>query len=664
MTDSENIYQAIFEKSIDAILIITPDGDIQSANRAACKLFARTETEIREIGRNGLLDPSDQRIAVLLSERNKTGKTSGEVNFRRRDGSVFPADITSTIFIDSDGRERGITVIRDITLRTEAEELLSASNELLKRINRATSKYELIKSVTEFLRLKYGFEAVGVRLKEGEDYPYFQSSGFSNDFILLEKNLCSYDIDRKVIKDSEGNPILDCMCGNVISSRFDPSQPFFTPHGSFWSNCTTELLATTTEADRKARTRNRCNGEGYESVGLFPLKSGDKTFGLLQVNDKRTGMFTPVRIKVLEILGDNLAIALAKFKMEEELLSSEEKYRLLAEQSDVGVGFYSPEGMILYFNTQALKNMGGKAEDYIGKSLIEVFGKKEGTRFINRIREEIRLNKSLVFEDYFESPTGKYWFSSSHSVVCNSKGEVIGVQVVSHDISERKLFEEKLNQATLELRELTRHLLDVREEERTLIARDLHDDLGQKLTALNMDISWLKSRIGVQSRTVENKFHQMSLLISGTIESIQKLSYGLRPSILDDLGLIPAIEWQTRDFGKASGIKTKFFQSPQNLSFNGKISLVVFRIVQETLTNVARHSGATRVVVRLNFEDNLLEVSIKDNGKGIDQKEIESSKSFGLIGMRERVSAIGGELKITSSKGEGTIVALSVPVDA
>ncbi len=664
MSASENIYLAIFENSIDAILIATPDGGIQSANPAACKLFGRTETEIKEIGRKGLLDPSDYRIPLFLRERTETGKSSGEVNFRKRDGSVFPADITSTIFEDSKGKARSITIIRDITLRTEAEELLSTSNELLERINRATCKYDLIKSVTEFLREKYEFEAVGVRLKDGEDFPYYQSFGFSKEFILLEKDLCSYDKEGHPIKDPEENPILDCMCGNVIRSRFDQSAPFFTPHGSFWSNSTTELLATTTEADRKARTRNHCNGEGYESVGLFPLKSGDNILGLLQVNDKRKGIFSATKLKVLEFLADNLAIAISKFIMEEELRGSEEKYRLLSEQSGVGVGLYSPEGKILYFNTRALENIGGKLEDYSGKSLIEVFGKKAGTKYINRLREKIRLKKNLVFEDYIESPTGKYWFSSSHSLVCNSKGEVIGVQVVSHDISDRKLFEEQLSQTTQELRELTRHLVEVREEERTLIARDLHDDLGQKLSALNMDISWLKSRIGVQSRTVENKFHQMSLLVTDTIESIQRISYGLRPSILDDLGLVPAIEWQIREFGKKSGIRTSFLHAPQNISFNGKISLVVFRIVQEALTNVARHSGATRVIVRVKFNDNLLEVSIKDNGSGINEKEVESSKSFGLIGMRERASVIGGELTIASNDRTGTIVSLSIPAVA
>jgi signal transduction histidine kinase len=164
---------------------------------------------------------------------------------------------------------------------------------------------------------------VGIRLKAGDDYPYYEARGFPEDFLLLENSLCERDADGQIQRDNVGNPCIACMCGNVICGRFDPAKPFFSPQGSFWTNGTTELLAGTTDADRQARTRNRCNGQGYESVALIPLRIGDNRLGLLQLNDRRKGMFTAQAIALWERLSSYLAVALAKSRAEEALRQSQ-----------------------------------------------------------------------------------------------------------------------------------------------------------------------------------------------------------------------------------------------------------------------------------------------------------------------------------------------------
>ncbi len=158
-------------------------------------------------------------------------------------------------------------------------------------MNESKGTADLVHSAVSFFRERSGFEAVGIRLKEGDDYPYFEASGFPEEFVRLENSLCARDASGQLICDSDGYPIHECMCGNVICGRFDPSKPFFTERGSFCTNCTTELLATTTDADRQTRTRNRCNGEGYESVALIALRVGEECLGLLQLNDRRKGSF-------------------------------------------------------------------------------------------------------------------------------------------------------------------------------------------------------------------------------------------------------------------------------------------------------------------------------------------------------------------------------------
>ena len=151
---------------------------------------------------------------------------------------------------------------------------------------------ETIREIVREIQKFTGFEAVGIRLRDGDDFPYLETRGFPDDFVKLENSLCARNTEGTIIRDHSGYPIMECMCGNVLQGRTDPSLPFFSQGGSFWTNCTTELLATSTEKDRQSRTRNRCNGEGYESVALIPLRSELETIGLLQLNDHRTGLFT------------------------------------------------------------------------------------------------------------------------------------------------------------------------------------------------------------------------------------------------------------------------------------------------------------------------------------------------------------------------------------
>ena len=170
----------------------------------------------------------------------------------------------------------------------------------------------LIQTVTLCLQKWLGCDAVGVRLRKGLDFPYYETRGFSSEFVLAESSLCERDSMNELVRDSEGHPVLECMCGNIVSGRFDPAKSFFTELGTFWTNSTTELLANTTEEDRQARTRNRCNGEGYESVALFPLKTGSEIHGLLQINDRRKDLFDSKSIALLEQVAVSIAFAVTQ----------------------------------------------------------------------------------------------------------------------------------------------------------------------------------------------------------------------------------------------------------------------------------------------------------------------------------------------------------------
>ena len=195
--------------------------------------------------------------------------------------------------------------IRQLLVQTE--QCQNLASQILELLDKTDSRTDLIKDILFLIKAATGFEAVGIRLSEGEDFPYYETIGFSKEFIRAERYLCTRDQIGRITRDSDGNPYLKCMCGNVICGRTNPSLPFFTEGGSFWTNSTTELLASTTEEDRQARTRNRCNSAGYESMALIPLRYDNKNIGLLQLNDSQKNLFTSNLIKFFEEIGSSLA---------------------------------------------------------------------------------------------------------------------------------------------------------------------------------------------------------------------------------------------------------------------------------------------------------------------------------------------------------------------
>ena len=149
-------------------------------------------------------------------------------------------------------------------------------------------------------------QSVGIRLHENGDYPYYVHEGFPEFFVLKENSVCAKDDEDNLLFDEDGTPLLECMCGNVLKGRFDSKLPYFTKKGSFWTNSTTQLLHTTTENERQSRTRNMCNYSGYESVALIPLRAGNMTLGLIQMNDPRENMFTLKEIENYEAIADRV----------------------------------------------------------------------------------------------------------------------------------------------------------------------------------------------------------------------------------------------------------------------------------------------------------------------------------------------------------------------
>jgi signal transduction histidine kinase len=239
---------------------------------------------------------------------------------------------------------------------------------------------------------------------------------------------------------------------------------------------------------------------------------------------------------------------------------------------------------------------------------------------------------------------------------------VQGVFAAARDITDHKKMEVELRNSKELLEKLNLHLQEIRENERSQIALNLHDDLGQRLTALYLDVAWLKSRIGVQSLAIRKKMEEISQLINETIEGIKEFSSFLRPAILFDLGLVPAINEQLGKFKKQTGIICLFYCEPEEFIIDDRLALVLYRILQEALTNISRHAGASTTEINLRVLKNTIVMVIKDDGIGIDQDKINSLTSMGIAGIKERLKSVNGRVLIEGEKGVGTIMKVLIPL--
>jgi signal transduction histidine kinase len=236
------------------------------------------------------------------------------------------------------------------------------------------------------------------------------------------------------------------------------------------------------------------------------------------------------------------------------------------------------------------------------------------------------------------------------------------IVITYEDITDRKFAATELEKSRQQLRSLTAHLQSIREKERTRIARELHDELGQLLTALNTEIILLGKKIPTKLTSLVERTQYLSSLIDMTMDTLKRIYTDLRPGMLDLLGLTAAIGWQAGDFEKRTGIRCRVSFAPEEIVLDPELSTALFRIFQETLTNISRHAEATLIKISMKATDEKVQLTVKDNGKGITREQMTKPNSFGLLGIRERVEYWGGEVVIKGKSGEGTTVSVVMPL--
>jgi PAS domain S-box-containing protein len=318
---------------------------------------------------------------------------------------------------------------------------------------------------------------------------------------------------------------------------------------------------------------------------------------------------------------------------------------------------------INFANTAVEEVFGWRPDDLIGKSVTLFYrNEKEAEEIGRNFYTPLEHQRTFVAEFNCRRKDGR-------DILCRMRSSRIGgkltkerrIVITYEDITEQRRAEEELANSREQLRNLSVYLQSVREKESARIAREIHDDLGQSLTALQMDLAALAVSLPVGDATVAAKVQRMRRLVDTSIDSVHRISTELRPILLDDLGLTAAMEWQVQEFQERTGVQCEAHLDCKESIIEKDLATTLFRILQETLTNIARHAEASLVKVRLFRKNEELCLHISDNGKGITQKQIHDPKSFGIVGIRERVNMWGGAVNITGKPQKGTNIKVRIP---
>ncbi|MDP4266714.1 MAG: PAS domain S-box protein [Bacteroidota bacterium] len=450
---SRELYQGVFENTGTATMIIDEDTIILYANKECFSVTGYTEEQLVGTSWTKYIAPENQNMMIQYHIKRRHEATNLPNRYETR---LINAKGEEKIAMLSVGlipyTKQSVVSMLDITENKKFENELQISKERLKLaanilniLNHFIDKKSTLQNILSLIKDFTGFDAVGIRLKDGEDYPYYIIDGFPDEFVEKERSLCTYNNNGHIIKDKTGKPFLECLCGNIISGRTCPELPFFTIGGSFWTNSTTDFIKNTTEEELHTHIRNRCISAGYESLALIPIKIDKQTIGLLQLNNKRKNMLSADLVSFFEELCMSIGIALARSDFEKSLIESEQRYRDLADSLSLGIYETDLEKKITFANQTAFDWFGYKKEDLSNNLKIDQFlSNIDLKRAEENFKKVVLTGQTSSGEYNVIKKDGK---SSDTIVTCCpiiKDGRTIGIRGIIYDITEHKKSKEKI----------------------------------------------------------------------------------------------------------------------------------------------------------------------------------------------------------------------------
>jgi len=433
----------ILQTAMDGFWRLDRQGCLLEVNETYCQMSGYSMQELLLMNISGLeVAESAEDTAAHIEKVISNGEDRFETRHRRKDGSIYDVEISTQY-----QRLQGggfIAFLHDITERKMAERYREMARKILQILNEPGNIPELIQDVLTVLKTGTGFDAIGIRLAEGDDFPYVSQNGFSRDFLLTENTLIDRSLEGGVCRDQDGKIRLSCTCGLVISGKKDPENPFFTPGGSWWTNDSFPLLEIPPALDARFHPRNKCIHQGYASIALVPIRSKEKIVGLIQLNDLHKDRFNRNTIEKLEGIASHIGTAIMRKNSEETVRESEKRRLAILETAMDGFWLVDMQGRLLEVNETYCRMSGYSAQELRSMhiSALEVV---EGEAYIAAHLQKVIAKGDDRFETRHRRKDG-----STFNIEVSIQYQLAeGGQFVTfmHDITERKMAEENLRQS-------------------------------------------------------------------------------------------------------------------------------------------------------------------------------------------------------------------------
>jgi PAS domain S-box-containing protein len=598
LRQSESRYRSLFDSSGTNIVIIDREGKYLMVNKGAADNFGKKTEEIVGKSMFDLLSPKEAQI--YLEFNNQLFEKGGSREYE-------------DTFTLSTGKKTFLII--DQCLKDAKGENVAIQSSSIEITDRKLVEEKLAESEKHYHTL---FDAI--------------DEGFCIVEVIFDEN--EKPVDYLFL---EINPSFEKQTG-LIDAKGKRMRELVPNHEEFWFETYGEIAIT-----GKALRFENIAEQLHRWYNVYAFRVG-------QPEDRQVAiLFNDITERKRTVLA---------------LQVSESKYRSLFESSLTGISSTDIEGKLIQINQAYAQMYGYDNPAQMIDEAPDVRQRYANIEDRSEIRQKISENGKIgpIEVEVVKRDGTKFQVLVTAHNVTDSVGNFQYNQAEHIDISELKKLEEELKQSRKEILELSLHIEQAHEKERAKIAMDLHDDLGQKLTALIMDLAWIKRKMPDIVPEISNKMSSMSDLLNETLLDIQKIAGGLRPSILDDLGLAAAIQWQIQKIIENTDLDFAINISPEELTLAPELSTLLFRIIQEALTNIVRHASATKVTLTLIKKSDLITLTIKDNGTGITELQIKSPVSFGLIGIRERIKTLCGTFTITGEHGKGTEIFIKIPL--
>ncbi|MES2849057.1 MAG: PAS domain S-box protein, partial [Bacteroidota bacterium] len=417
--------------------------------------------------------------------------------------------------------------------------------------------------------------------------------------------------------------------------------------------------------------KQEAKANGYLSSMHLPLRKFDKIVGSVAFYANEKNFFDESEIALLTEATGDVCFALENFERERIKQIAEEEIVKEKNLSDSIINalpgifyMYDETGKFLRWNKNFERVSGYAADEIAHMHPLDFFDEDEKEMLKEKIGNVFVSGEDNVQANFLLKSKQKipYYFTGV-AVDYKNKKCLMGVGI---DFSERVRAQEEIKDSSDKLHQLTAHLQNIREEERKRIGREIHDELGQQLTAIKMDVAWIDKNTATQQEAIKVKLKNVLDLINGSNNSVRRILSELRPAILDDYGLKEALDWLSTQFTGITGVPVDFIAKEEATGHKQvpeQVTMCIFRIYQEALTNITRYAAAEKVTTVLNLKDNKVEFHVEDNGKGFDISKVQAKKSFGILGMKERVLSLKGQFELVTEPEKGTKIDISIPID-